>query len=81
MSTAKALQAGMKAAHPLQTPEKTPQAEKPSPKPKPRTSQAKFHICYVQVFSTTVQKAEGKSLGWTMYRAHKCTDFSETLMK
>lgn len=60
---------GWKAAHPLQTPakEKPPQAEKPSPKPKPRTSQAKFHICFVQVFSTAGQEAEGKPLSWTMY--------------
>lgn len=51
----------------------------------PRTGQAKLHICYVQVYSTTGQEAEGKPLSWTMHsptgHINVCTDFSKTLMK
>lgn len=50
-----------------------------------RTGQAKFHICYVQVFSTTGQKAKGKPLSWTMYSTTRHinvrTDFNKTLIK
>lgn len=51
----------------------------------PRTGQAKFHICCVQVFSTTGEKAESKPLSWTMYsptgHINVCTDLSKALIK
>lgn len=48
----------------------------------PRTGQAKLYICYVQVYSTTGQEAEGKPSSWTMHsptgHINVCTDFSKT---